>query len=233
MYKHIFSFLTELVAHNNRDWFQAHRSEYDVAWESFNELVEGLISEVARFDPQVRYLTPKDCTYRIYRDLRFSQDKTPYKGHFGAYINADGKKSYYGGYYIQLEPHQCLLASGVWWLPAKEMRALRQAIVDQVETYRAIVEESSFKAICPTIGMEHFKRIPNGFPKDFPYPEYLMCKEYTCACALKPQELEKKTSLKLLAEKFHLMQPFNEFLKENVQINLEEAESMRGVVKFI
>ena len=85
----------------------------------------------------------------------------------------------------------------------------------------------------PTIGINHFKRIPNGFPKDFPYPEYLLCKDYTCCCTLPPEELSRKDAIAQMAEKFHIMQPFNEFLKENILINIEEMESMKNVVKFV
>jgi len=228
----IFDFLTDLVANNNREWFNAHRADYDAAWGLFNDFLEKLIAEMVPFDPSIAYLTPKDCTYRIYRDLRFTQDKTPYKGHFGAYINADGKKAYYGGYYIQFEPQQVLLASGVWWLPTKEMRALRQAIVDQVDIYQQIVENPDFKKICPTIGLDHFKRIPNGFPKDFPHPEYILCKDYTCSTAISAAAF-KKAKIEDIAHYFRLMKPFNEFLKENILINFEEMEGMKDVVKFI
>ena len=228
----IFTFLSGLIANNNREWFQAHRTEYDEAWGKFNSFLEQLIAEMGKFDASISFLSPKDCTYRIYRDLRFSPDKTPYKGHFGAYINADGKKAYYGGYYVQLEPHEVILASGVWWLPTAEMRALRQAIVDQVDVFAAIVEEPKFKAISPTIGMEHFKRLPNGIPKDFPHPEYVMCKNYTCCCSMSPDEF-LTMSVSEIAEKFHLMKPFNDFLKENILINFEEMEGMKDVVKFV
>jgi len=230
--KIILDFLEGLVANNNRDWFNAHKGEYQQAWAQFNEMLEQLIAAISRFDASISYLTPKDCTYRIYRDLRFSADKTPYKGHFGAYLNAEGKKAYYGGYYVQIEPHKIILASGVWWLPTKEMRALRHAIVDQVDTYRNILEEPEFKKICPTIGMDHSKRIPNGFPKDFPYPEYLLCKDYTCACELKPTAILAPNYIQDFAHKFELMKPFNDFLKENILINMEEQESIKDIVKF-
>ncbi len=228
----IFSFLTGLVTHNDREWFKANKSAYDEAWAMFNDFLERLIAEMAKFEPGIAYLTPKDCTYRIYRDLRFTQDKTPYKGHFGAYINEHGKKAYYGGYYIQIEPRQVMLASGVWWLPAKEMRALRQAIVDQADLYGNLVENPEFKALCPVIGLDHFKRIPNGMPKDFPHPEYILCKDYTCSTSLTPKQFLNST-IEEIAEKFQIMKPFNDFLKENVLINFEEMEGMKDVVKFI
>ncbi len=228
----IFDFLTELVANNNREWFQAHKAQYEAAWKRFNDLLAELIPEMSKFDASLSFLTPKDCTYRLYRDLRFTQDKTPYKGHFGAYMNAAGKKAYYGGYYVQIEPRQVVLASGVWWLPAKEMRALRQAIADQVELYASIVEEPAFKEICPTIGMEHFKRLPNGIAKEFPHPQYVMCKDYTCSHVLTPQAFCRLSAADI-ARIFSLMQPFNEFLKENILINLEELEGMKDVVKFV
>lgn len=230
----IFDFLKDLVANNNREWFKANKERYNTAWEMFNQMVDELIQAIVKFDDSVQYLTAKDCIYRIYRDLRFTQDKTPYKGHFGAYINAAGKKSFYGGYYLQLEPHQVVLASGVWWLPPKEMRALRYAIVDQIDIFEKIVDEPEFKKHCPVIGFgtERYKRIPNGFPKDFRRPEFLLCKDFTCSCTLKPSDLNKKDYIQHLAELFHCMKPFNDFLKENVLINLEEMESMKNVVKF-
>ncbi len=124
----LFTFLKELIPNNNREWFKAHREMYDAAWAQFNVLVENVIAAVSEFDESIAGLTPKDCTYRIYRDIRFSPDKTPYKGHLGAYMNQYGKKAYWGGYYIQIEPEQVMLASGVWWLPTKEMHQLRTAV---------------------------------------------------------------------------------------------------------
>ena len=90
----LFQFLKELIPNNNREWFKAHRELYDAAWAQFNVLVENVIAAIGEFDESISGLTPKDCIYRIYRDIRFSPDKTPYKGHFGAYMNQYGKKAY-------------------------------------------------------------------------------------------------------------------------------------------
>ena len=93
-------------------------------------MVQALIHRIAVFDGSVAHLTVKDCTYRFYRDTRFSEDKSPYKRHFGAYINACGKKSWHSGYYFHLQPGECLLAGGSWCLPSPILKAVRQSIVD-------------------------------------------------------------------------------------------------------
>ena len=86
----IFRFLRELAANNNREWFQSHRAWYDQVRSQFNEIVKALLVRISQFDPTVSHLDVKDCTYRIYRDVRFSQDKSPYKTHLGCYISAKG-----------------------------------------------------------------------------------------------------------------------------------------------
>ena len=102
--KEILAFLKDLAAHNNREWFAENKSRYEEVKSLFHILVQDLILSISSFDESVKHLQVKDCTYRIYRDIRFSQDKTPYKQHIGAYINAKGKKSLHGGYYLHLEP---------------------------------------------------------------------------------------------------------------------------------
>lgn len=100
----IFRYLKDLAANNNRDWFNAHRDAYESARSEFENLLTAVIARISTFDETIRGIEAKDCTYRIYRDTRFSQDKTPYKIHMGGYINAKGKKSDHCGYYIHLQP---------------------------------------------------------------------------------------------------------------------------------
>ena len=97
----IFRFLKELAANNNREWFNTNRERYEKARQMFEEMVQQIILRIAGFDETVIHLQVKDCTYRFYRDTRFSEDKSPYKRHLGAYINAHGKKSFHSGYYFQ------------------------------------------------------------------------------------------------------------------------------------
>ena len=115
--KRILSFLRQVTANNNRPWFQEHKAEYDAVKAEFERGIAQAIERIMTFDPEIAHLKVKDCTYRFYRDTRFSADKSPYKNHMGAYIDAKGKKALRGGYYLHLEPDHCLVAVGNYWLP--------------------------------------------------------------------------------------------------------------------
>ena len=180
----ILDFLKRLAVNNNRPWFQEHKTEYQHVQQNFEELLSAVIARIAVFDDSVSHVQPTDCTYRIYRDIRFSSDKSPYKTHIGGYINAKGKKSNHCGYYIHLEPDNCMLAGGSWCMPSDMLKAVRQSVYDNIDEFRAIVEDPAFKAYFPIIGEEHLKTMPKGFPKDFPYPQYIQCKDYIVSCRI-------------------------------------------------
>ena len=124
----IYDFLKKLAANNNREWFNSHRADYDKAEAEFEELLTAVIARISVFDPTVVRVQAKSCIYRIYRDLRFTQDKTPYKIHFGGFINARGKKALHCGYYIHLQPEESGLAGGVWCPEPKLLKAIRPAL---------------------------------------------------------------------------------------------------------
>ena len=117
--KRILAFLTELTANNNRSWFLEHKKEYSECRVDFEARIAEAIARISEFDPEIAHLQVKDCVYRFNRDTRFSPDKSPYKNHLGAYICARGKKALRGGYYLHLEPGNCLVAVGGYWLTSK------------------------------------------------------------------------------------------------------------------
>ena len=117
--KRILKYLKLLMANNNREWYQAHKDEYDAVRADFEAGIAKAIGRIAEFDPSIAHLSVKDCTYRFYRDTRFSNDKSPYKNHFGGYIAAHGKKALHGGYYLHLEPGHCMVACGNYWFPTR------------------------------------------------------------------------------------------------------------------
>ena len=161
----IFRFLKDLTANNNREWFNKHREEYEIARLEFENFLSTVIARISLFDESIRGIQPKECTYRIYRDTRFSSDKTPYKNHFGGYINAKGKKSYHSGYYIHIQPEGCMLAGGSLCLPSNILKALRQSIYDNIDEYRSIVEDPEFQQFFPIVGEDFLKQLPKDSRK--------------------------------------------------------------------
>lgn len=198
--KRILDFLRQLAKNNNRPWFQEHRSEYDNVRADFEMGVQMALERIAGFDSTIAHLQVKDCTYRFYRDTRFSADKSPYKNHLGAYIAAHGKKALHGGYYIHLEPGHCMLACGNYFLPTNILTSCRNEIMantgrwlecvgsPEFLRYFGSLEKSSFKE--PTnvsswdqpqgFGLERLKTCPTGFPRDWEHVDYLRQKDYCC-----------------------------------------------------
>lgn len=207
----ILDFLKQLAANNDRQWFLEHKTEYQHVQQSFEELLAVVIARISVFDESVSHVQPKDCTYRIYRDVRFSSDKSPYKSHIGGYINAKGKKSNHCGYYIHLEPDNCMLAGGSWCMPSDMLRAVRQSIYDNIDEYRSIVEDPAFKIYFPIVGEEHLKTMPKGFPKDFPYPQYLQCKDYTVSYRIPDAFFSNPDFVDKIADVFKQLKRFADF----------------------
>ena len=195
----IIGFLRDIAAHNNREWFIANRKRYDEAHGEFENGVEKFLPAIVEFDPSVMHLTAKDCMYRFYRDVRFSPDKSPYKRHFGAFISAKGKKSLHGGYYIHIQPGNCFVAAGSYWLPTNILTACRNEIMANIGTWRKAVENGRFVNLYANaggndmgeytdgdkmppkgFGTSHLKKAPKDFPKDYEYLDYLKMKDYCC-----------------------------------------------------
>jgi uncharacterized protein (TIGR02453 family) len=192
----IIAFLRAVMANNDRAWFQANKTEYDAVRADFEHGIQQALERIATFDPSIVSQRVKDCTYRFYRDTRFSPDKSPYKNHFGAYINAKGKKALRGGYYIHIEPDHCLLAVGNYWLPTNILTSCRNEIMTNEQQWLSCVESSAFKKYFSTkkltstweeswdapqgFGLTKLKTCPSGFPRDYEHVEYLRLKDY-CA----------------------------------------------------
>lgn len=212
----ILDFLKQIASHNNREWFAAHRGEYEAARTAFEDMVQQVINRIASFDESVRHVQVKDCTYRFYRDTRFSDDKSPYKRHLGAYVNAHGKKSYHSGYYFHLEPGACMLAGGSYCLPPDILRAVRQSVMDEIDEFRSIVEADEFRRHFPVIGEQRVKTVPKGFPKDFPWLDYLRPKDYSVACCVPDDFFRADGWLDEAERVFRLMKPFNDFVNYTI-----------------
>ncbi|MDD4921642.1 MAG: DUF2461 domain-containing protein [Bacteroidales bacterium] len=177
--KTILHFLTQISENNNKSWFDAHKSEYLAATATFNAFVEKLIDGIAAFDPSIKGLTVKDCTYRFHRDTRFSPNKMPYKTHFGAYICPNGKKSGYAGYYFHIEPKENgfiggnILATGLYGPEPNILKSIREEIFLNGHTFEETVRKAQSFVLEDD---QALKRVPRGYPADFKYAEYLKIK---------------------------------------------------------
>ena len=134
------AFLTVLKENNYKEWFHENKPLYEEAKKEFEPFVNILIQEIRSIDKEVGHLEPKDCIFRVFRDIRFSKDKTPYKTNFGAFVaKGGGRKSEFGGYYFHLEPDNCLLAGGIWMPQPDILKAMRQEIYHNIDEFLEIL----------------------------------------------------------------------------------------------
>lgn len=220
----VLHYLSQIREHNNREWFHAHKAEYDVVRKDFEQFVAEAINGLSTIDQSVAHLTVKDCVYRFNRDTRFSPDKSPYKRHFGAYICAKGKKALRGGYYLHLEPDNCLLATGSYWLPTNILTACRNEIMGNIEEWLACVENKQFVQLFGSpgagkweqsergFGLEHLKTCPSGFPRDYEYLHYLRMKDYCCWTKVDNDFFSKPTWRKEALKVFQAAKPMMDFI---------------------
>ena len=171
-------FLKNLSSHNDREWFQANKNLFDAAQDNMTAFAGYLIGEIDKFDDAVAGLDPKTCVFRIYRDVRFSKDKSPYKTNLGAYISPGGRKSMQPGYYFHLEPGRSFVAGGKHYPDGPELLKLRTAIASETDEFLKIVHKKSFLDAFGKVRGESLKTTPKGFEPGHKAIEYLKLKEY-------------------------------------------------------
>ncbi len=212
--KAILEFLNDLKRNNNREWFQSNRNRYEAAREKVLFMTELFIREIRKFDNDIPMMDPKECLFRIYRDIRFSPDKRPYKTHFGSFIGKGGFKSNRAGYYFHLRPSENYLGGGIYMPPAPVLKALRTAIFDQPEAYMDILNDPGFKRYFTDYEGEKLKTAPKGFPPDFPYIELLKPKSYAFGMNLTDAEVLDGEYIDKTVDIFREMHKMNRFLNE-------------------
>ena len=213
--KEILDFLTELSLNNNREWFAEHKEWYQKCYARFVDFSAEYIRRLSQFDPSLSVLQPKDCIWRIYRDVRFSHDKRPYKEWFGCFpatgvpgqIKTFGKKSMRGGYYIHIQPGQCMFAGGIWD-PGKELLdALRKEIEANYEEVESIMASPQWRKYFtddfdPYWGM--LKKVPAGFDPDH--------KTYTFSTPLTDEQVCSPDFIERITDIASAAKPMNDFL---------------------
>ncbi len=216
LHKSTFDFLKKLKKNNNRDWFNANKKLYEDARYDFEVFVFELIQKIAEYDESVSGLEPKDCMFRIYKDVRFSKDKTPYKTNFGASINRGGRKAPdAAGYYVHISPGECFIGSGLYYPMPEKLAAVRNKIAGDFKSFKKIVENKDFKKHYKKLWQEHaLKTAPKGFDKQHPAMEYLKLKSFIAGHNVKPEKALSKNYADYIAKVFVSVKPLNDFLND-------------------
>ena len=211
-------FLKKLKNNNNREWFDSNKTEYLASKEIFEEFVSELIKGINKFDKKVSLdLKPKDCTFRIYKDVRFSKDKTPYKNNMSASINPGGKKSNIPGYYFHLEPEACFLAGGVYMPMPDDLKAIRQEIDYNPLPLINVLKSASFKKEFNGLDEEDkLKNPPKGFNKDHAHSEILKNRHFIVSQKFENKVILKKEGLIKTLDSFKAMYPFLDYLRKAI-----------------
>ena len=205
-------FLTELSANNTRDWFQEHKSSYDTARRDLEALVAALILEVGTFEA-LGNLAPKDCIFRINRDIRFSKDKKPYKEWMSAVIGNGGRKSQRIDYYIHIQPNnQSFLGSGMWAPTSEQLATFRQEIDYNAHELKAIIENPIFRSYFPDIEGEVLRTTPKGYPKDHPDIELLKRKQLFFMHRFDDSVVTSPTFTAEVVNAIRVVKPFGDWL---------------------
>lgn len=211
-------FLRDLAAHNDRDWFQAHRDAYEAARDDVLSLVDQLIERILAFDDSLMGVVAKDCLFRINRDTRFSKDKAPYKTNFGAAMGRGGRRSSFASYYIHIEPGAAFLGGGIYMPQADQLASIRHHIDREAAKLRALTSAKQFQAVYGDLDRElALKTAPKGFDKDHPDLDLLRLKSFTAVRQVGVDELLSPGFVDRAAADFEALSPLIFFLNEAVE----------------
>lgn len=228
--KEILELLRDLENNNNREWFNSNKERYQKVLKTWYAFCESLIKEIGRFDEDIAPLTIKDCTYRIYRDTRFSKDKSPYKTHFGVFMAKGGKKSMHAGYYLHIGtgtgteyPHAHMLASGNYCYDNKAVKILREDISDEWDTFsRNILGKANSMFVPDMEGA--LKRVPREFDSNAPYADWMRMKSFCLSAITDDSFLLEDNLAKRVAELFKTTKPFIDYINRAVDFVKEEMK---------
>ena len=212
--KQTVDFLRKLDKNNDRDWFNAHKPAFQEANDNVIAVTGELIGRISKFDPSVAGLDPKSCVFRIYRDVRFSKDKSPYKTNLGAFIAPGGKKGLAPGYYFHIQPAMFFAAAGKHMPDASETLKIRNAIAANTKEFLKIIENKTFRKHFDDLDGESLSRAPKGFSADHPAIEYLKLKSFTVSENFTLAQATSKDYPKILTESFKAAFPLVSFLRE-------------------
>lgn len=207
-------FLRHLKKNNDKTWFNAHKEQYESAKFDFAMLTQRLINGLGQTDPALGSLKISDCVFRIYKDIHFSVDKTPYKVHFAAGFNQGGKKVHYPGYYFHLEPGgKSFCGGGIWHPDVSELRKIRQEIDYNYKEFLSIIQDRRFVRRFGHLKDEAaLVRAPYGYSEDNPAIAHLRFRNYIAGAAMEDTLMTDPRLEKKILDGFAALKPLVDFL---------------------
>jgi uncharacterized protein (TIGR02453 family) len=213
----VFDFLAQLRLNNNREWFLENKKWYEASKKEVENFISGMITAISAIDPSIQTPTMKDCMFRIFRDVRFGADKSPYKTNFGAFIARGGRKTLFPGYYFHFEPAQSMLAAGVYQPEPETLKMLRNEVYYHSTTLKEILGKPSFKKHFEQLGdFDKMKKAPKDFPADFPDIDLLKYRSYIVSSQFTDKAVISDNYPKQVIEMVKELQPFMAFLNRAI-----------------
>lgn len=211
----VLQYLSELSLHNERPWFHENKALYQQANEIFLSFIEKLIHEIGKFDPSILGHAPKDLTFKLVRDTRFSHDKSPYLPAFRAHISSNGKLPIPVGYYLMIKPGDCSFLGGGLFADmfSNATTMVRDYICSHGNEWEQIITDPGFIKHF-TLGGAKLKNVPRGYDKSHPQADYLKHKSWFIEYHVTDQQLVEPDFLNKAVEIFQAMQPFHRFLNK-------------------
>jgi len=215
--KETLNFIQDVANHNNREWFADHKSVYETAKADVLDLVTAIIPELSKVDPLISADSdPKKCLMRIYRDVRFSKNKDPYKTNFGMWFSAKSKGGNEPGYYLHIQPGKSFLAGGYWMPEAPHLKLIRQEIDYNIGDFKEILSAPDFKKNFKLGTSPALKNAPKGYEPTDPNIEFLKLKSFEAKQKLDDAFFFKPGIVDKLISSFKTVQPLVAFLRNAI-----------------
>ena len=217
--KDFIQFLKELRENNNKDWFDKNRNRYEQEVKlPFEKFIGDLILAIQAFDPVIQ-INPKKAIFRINRDIRFSNDKTPYKVHRSAVLARESRKEEYPAYYLRIDPDTLFIGGGVFNLSKDSLYKVREEIMYNEKAFNALIEDKDFKRNFGEIKGEKNKILKPPFKEVADESPILYHKQFYYMQQFDNQKILSEDLIEFIAEKYRSAVGVNKFL----QLPLEEA----------
>jgi len=203
-------FLRDLRANNNREWFNAHKDRYKTEHQHMVGFAEELWDRLSQGD-ELEPQTGKQILFRIYRDVRFSKDKSPYKPHFSGHIKRANRQRR-GGYYFHIEPGASMIGGGFWAPEREDLLRIRQELAADAAPLRKLVADPKFRETFGGLAGDKLKTAPKGFDRDHPNIDLLRYKQYIVSHDFTDKEVLSAGFMDQLVEGFLRMRPFFDYM---------------------